>query len=56
MREQGEVDRNANDGDRAEMPRSPTKKETMKRGGNHSEFNNNSAGVCFSDKTFTQKS
>ena len=34
MREQGKVDKNANDGDRAEMPRSPSKKEAMKRGGN----------------------
>ena len=45
MREQGKVDKNANDGDRAEMPRSPSKKEAMKRGGNHSKFFRNSSTI-----------
>ena len=55
MREQGKVDRNSNDGDRVEMPRSPTKKEAMERGGNHLKFSNNFATICFSDKTQIEK-
>ena len=54
MREQGEVDRNANDGDRAEMPRSPSKKEAMKRGGNHSKFFRNSSTILLPSAFLTK--
>ena len=54
MREQGKVDKNANDGDRAEMPRSPSKKEAMKRGGNHSELFQNSARIPLASDFLTK--
>ena len=54
MREQGEVDKNANDGDRVEMPRSPSKKEAMKRGGNHSKFFRNSSTILLPSAFLTK--